>query len=91
MQDFPCNHVEGYLKAVFGAGENSGRKLSAADVAKNMRVCRDVEGQKIRCFILRNIYNPAKLIRNSPASCTWERHHTLIKKLMMMIYCQQYP
>ena len=43
---FP-NHVKIYLKAVFDAGENSGRKLSAADVAKNMRVCRDDEGQKM--------------------------------------------
>ena len=61
MQDFPCNHVKSYLKAVFGAGENSGRKLSAADVAKNMWVCRDDEGQKIRWFHPEEYLQPSQI------------------------------
>ncbi|CAG2245178.1 unnamed protein product [Mytilus edulis] len=39
--------VKDYLRGIFAGGEGSGRKANAADVARNMRVCRDEAGGKL--------------------------------------------
>lgn len=40
-------NVKTYLRAIFNAGEQSGRKSNADDVSRNMRVCRDENGNKM--------------------------------------------
>lgn len=39
--------VRDYLQEVFELGEQTGKKFSAHDVSRNMRVVRDVKGVKI--------------------------------------------
>ncbi|CAG2210475.1 unnamed protein product [Mytilus edulis] len=40
-------NLKTYLRAIFNAGEQSGRKSNADDVSRNMRVCRDENGNKM--------------------------------------------
>lgn len=57
--------VRDYLQEVFELGEQTGKKFSAHDVSRNMRVVRDVKG--VKYFNLTSIYSQVRSHRFLPA------------------------
>ncbi|XP_063436491.1 uncharacterized protein LOC134717922 [Mytilus trossulus] len=58
-------NVKTYLRAIFNAGEQSGRKSNADDVSRNMRVCRDENGNKM--------FQPEKCLQPSQIASFFSR------------------